>query len=93
MSMNAYVSGEPVRLSATFAKLAGVDTDATITLHIRTPDGTETDYSGSVVHDGTGQYHCDFTTTLGGDHFARWAASGALVAAYEEQFYVLRTAF
>lgn len=93
MTMNAYPVGEPVHLTATFTNLAGTLTDATITLKIRTPDATETDVSGSVVHDSTGTYHYDYTTAQAGDHFARWVASGALVAAYEEQFYVLRSAF
>lgn len=93
MSINGYTLGAPVRLSASFTNAAGVATDATISLTIRTPDGVETDASSSVAHDSTGNYHADYATTQVGEHFARWVASGALTAAYEEQFQVLRSAF
>lgn len=91
--MNAYVLSEPVHLTATFATLGGVLTDATIALTIRTPDGVETSVSASVVHESTGTYHYDYTTTMHGVHAYRWAASGALVAAYEGQFLVLPSDF
>lgn len=95
MSMSAYVLGEPIHLTASFTTLAGTPTDTKVALKVRTPDGIETDETANVEHDGaagSGTYHCDFTPTLAGDHFVRWVGSGALVAAYEEQFYVLRSA-
>lgn len=92
-TINAYILGEPVHLTATFATLAGTLTDATIALTIRTPDGVETSESASVVRDSTGTYHADYTTTLHGVHAYRWVASGALIAAYEGQFLVLPSDF
>lgn len=91
MSISAYALGQEVRLTATFANLSGVDTNATVALTIRTPDGVETAIaSGSIVNDSAGVYHYDYTTTQSGAHFARWVASGTLVGAQEYEFYVLR---
>lgn len=92
-SIPAYYLGEPVRLSTTLTTIAGALTDANVALTIRLTDGTDSDQSANVFHDGTGLYHCDYTPANSGEYYFRWVASGALVTAAEGQFQVLRSEF
>lgn len=92
-SPTGFTLGQQVILAATFANSGGTLTDCTVALTIRTPDGVETVYTASVVHDSVGTYHYDYVTTQSGEHSFRWVASGALVGAYEGTFYVLRSEF
>lgn len=84
--MNAYDTGTLVRLTATFT-VNGVDTDpTTVTGSVRAPDGTSTPLT--VAKDSVGVYHADFTASVAGLHWYRFAGTGTVVAAEEKTFYV-----
>ncbi len=89
--ITSYPKGAPVKLSTTFKDATGALTDGTVTLTIRIPAGTSDDQSDNVTHDSTGTYHCDYTPATVGEYYFRWVSSGAITAANEGQFQVLRS--
>lgn len=90
--LNEYTLGSTVRLSFSFS-VDGVGTNpGTVTLEVRSPDGTIT--NPAVVSDGGGHYHADFTPTVSGVHFYYSTGSNfvglpaASTVANEVAFYV-----
>lgn len=75
------------RLSVSFTLANGTPADpTTITLMIGKPNGTsETVTGGSIVRDGTGEYHYDYTVDQEGLHSYRWQGTGAVEAATPTQ--------
>lgn len=98
--MNKYEKGNVIRLSAIFT-CGGTPVDPTsITCKVWTPAGTPTTYTyggvpplNTIVKDGVGQYHLDFTITLEGGHHYAFYGTGDCVAAMEADFYVFYSAF
>lgn len=83
---NEYDVGDEARLDVAL-DINGTPIDATtLKLFIRTPNGTHSDISTSLVHDGTGLYHAIFLITMSGRHHWRVEATGAVVAAEEHVF-------
>lgn len=89
--------GDRERFSVTFTNLDGDATDpTTITLKIRTPDGTVTTLASSdspdpITKDSTGNYHYDYTYSQEGRHFIEWTGTGSLVAAVDGERWVRRS--
>lgn len=88
-----YEIGDGVRLACTFTDaINGALVDpTTVTLALRLPDGTTP--TTSPVKDSTGKYFFDFTTTLAGVHWFRWAGTGSFASASEGAFAVSRSQF
>lgn len=84
----AYEVGQRIRLSTVVRDVAGVPTDATVTLGVFREDGTP--YAGvSVVDDpGAGNYHADLTLDTPGRITWEWTASGAVIGKTYGQAYV-----
>lgn len=90
--------GDRVRISVTWANIAGTATDpTTVTFRAKPPSGTEIDYTygtdAELVRSGTGAYYVDLTLTEAGTWLIRWKATGALVAAEEATISVRRSGF
>lgn len=88
-----YDIGDLIRLTGSFSDLAGTATDPTgITLSIRLPSGTITTLTygvdASVYRLSTGFYYSDFAPTMEGLHYYRFAGTGAVTAAEEQNFYI-----
>lgn len=89
MTINTYVVGTVVRLSAAFVSGTVAIDPTTITLLIEDPLRVSTSYSGAAItRDAAGVYHCDYTTTAEGRHRYRWIGTGS-VSAGEGQFDVV----
>jgi hypothetical protein len=93
--MDTFDIGDLFPLIATFRDLNGVATDpATVTLSIRTPDGTKTDYvygtDLEVIKDVTGVYYISYVAAQAGYH--GWSAhgTGAVQEGGSSGFYVRR---
>ena len=84
--MNSYLVGNIVRLSGAFY-VSTVLTDPTvITLDVRAPSGTVTNYvvaGGQIVRDGTGLYHYDLTLSAPREWWYRWTGTGTCPAVGE----------
>lgn len=88
--MNSYVQGTLVRLVAAIATSSRVPVDpTTVTLQVQTPDLIVSNISGSIVHDGVGNYHCDYTTAQIGDHQYEWGCNGIVTVNTLGKFSVL----
>lgn len=90
--------GSLERVSVTFTGTNGAVADPTaVTCRYRSPAGTETSLTygvdGSLVKDSTGVYHVDIPCTVAGIWRARFAGTGAVVAAAEDSFTVALTYF
>jgi hypothetical protein len=88
-----YDIGDLVRLTGTFTDLDGTATDPSgITMSIKIPNGTVTTLTygvdGSLYRSSTGIYYTDFAPTMEGLHYYRFAGTGAVTAAEEQNFYV-----
>jgi hypothetical protein len=96
--MNAYHVGQQVRVWARFTDIDGYAVDPTvITLKYVDPAGEVTtltyETNWAVTREDTGEYYAEFVATRAGTWRYRWESSGALTAAAEGQFQVLRSAF
>lgn len=96
--MNAYYPGQQVRVWAQFVAYDETPTDPTvITLKYSDPMGNVTeltfDEDLSLSRVGVGEYYAEFIATRPGTWRYRWQSSGAITAAAEGQFQVLRSAF
>ena len=96
--MNAYYPGQQVRVWAQFVAHDETPTDPTVvTLKYSDPTGAvttltyEEDLTLSRV--GVGEYQAEFIATRPGTWRYRWESSGAITAAAEGSFQVLRSAF
>lgn len=87
-----YVKGTTVRVSVDFFNFSGALADpSTVTVTTQGPGitGEEAFVFGvdsEVVKDATGQFHFDFELTDEGTYWVRFAGTGAVGAAFEEQF-------
>ena len=95
--MNSYDRGDQVRLSLT-TQVGGADADPTVlTLKIKKPDQTTTSHVYGVdilvIKDATGKYRYDVTLDQSGEWAYRWEATGAVVGAEENAFYVQTGSF
>lgn len=73
--------GDLWHLANTFYSDAAETTPAdptTATLTVRDPNGTTLTVTSSLVHDGTGEYHYDWSPLVGGPHEIRWVGTGAV---------------
>lgn len=98
MLMNAYLVGQQVRVWARFVDADGDVVDPTvIMLKYATPAGETTTLTYgenvAVVREATGEYYAEFVATQPGAWRYRWESSGAITAAAEGHFQVLRSAF
>jgi hypothetical protein len=94
MADNRYQPGDVVPLEATFRNAAGVATNTTVTLTIRSPDGTVTTPTAS--NTATGVYHYDLalaSNAAAGVWNYRFAGTGTVTATEQDTFVVdsLRT--
>jgi len=94
----AYDIGDRIRCTVVFQTLLSVDSDpTTITARLRKPDGTKTVYiyltNAELVKDATGKYHFDVDITASGFWYYRFEGKGALVAAGEDSFQVVKSKF
>ncbi len=91
--MNAYAKDNQVRISVEFT-LSGVDTDpSTVKCFYKNPSGIITTLTygvdGTLIKDAPGKYHVDILASVAGGWFYRFEGSGTLIAASEDQFYVI----
>ena len=98
MRLNEYDIGDGVTLSAAFATKAGVATDpTTVTVRVKNPAGTVTDYvygtDEEVVRDSDGAFHLDVLVDASGTWYYRCAGTGAVQAAAEGSFTVRSSQF
>jgi hypothetical protein len=94
--MNDYEIGDQIRLTAVFTDANGAAADpTTVTCSIRRTAGDSWSfaYPGSVTKSATGTFSCDWTCSNDGIYEYRWAGTGAVVAAGEAIFRVLKSAF
>jgi len=96
--MNAYHVGQQVRVWVRFVSYEGDATDPTVVmLKYVSPAGSPTtltyDEDLSVVRDAEGEYYAEFIANVPGTWRYRWESSGAITAAAEGSFQVLRSAF
>jgi len=90
--VKTYVVGTAVRLSADLTLLAtGALTDATMTIKVKTPDGTVT--ALTATRDAAGKFHADYLTAMLGLHRYEAIATGAAQAAAVGQFLVTQAVF
>ena len=81
------IPGGEMRLTAVFTDNTGTKHNpTTVTLEVKTPDGTVTPYTPT--NDATGMYHYDFAITQSGIHTYKFIGTGAINAAYEDNFNV-----
>jgi hypothetical protein len=89
MSETIYELGDVAVLNVTFS-VDGTPTDpTTVTLTIRKPDGSTTDYTGGqLVHDSAGVYHVAVDCDQPGDWTYRFVGTGAAADVETGIFYV-----
>lgn len=92
-----YYINDVVRVKATF-QAAGVNTDPTaITLEYKKPSGVRTILTygtdAALVKTATGLYQVDLTIDAQGHWHVKWKGTGAVIAAVEDEFNVVRTEF
>ncbi len=90
---HVYAKDSLVRVSSEFT-VSGTDTDpTTVKCFYKDPNNTVTTLTYGIdqalVKDGTGKYHVDISTTLVGNWWYRFEATGVVVAANEDEFAVL----
>jgi ribosomal protein L21E len=89
--MNHYEVGDAVRVTVTFRDLNGAVADPTtvVAKYRRETDAVTTKTYGTdaeVVRDSLGVYHIDITPSAAGTWHARFAGTGAVIAAAELSF-------
>lgn len=96
--MNAYHVGQQVRVWVRFTDMDGYAVDPTIiTLKVVDPTGALTtrvyETDAALVRDAEGEYYAEFIAARPGTWRYRWESTGALTAATEGAFQVLRSSF
>jgi len=90
--MAIYDIGDTVRLTGTFTNTAGAATDPTaIVMTLKLPDNTlitKTYALAELTKSATGVYYYDYLITKAGDHYYRFAGTGAVATAGEQYFAV-----
>lgn len=82
-----YPFGNIVKLTATFYDNTSAFADpTTVTLQVKTPDGTVTSFTPT--RDSSGNYHYDYQTVQSGFTQYYFAGTGALIAAGNGSFNV-----
>lgn len=87
-----YLIGRQLRFTADVTVVAtGVLVDpANLTLSLRSPAGLLIEYTfpgdPEVVHDGVGEFHCDYTPAESGTWNYRYSCTGAIEDAAEDKF-------
>jgi hypothetical protein len=93
MSNSTCDIGDVIRITGTFAQAGSALDPTTVSLQVRTPDGTITTYvyptDSALVRTATGAYRLDYAITLAGQHWYRWVTTGTGAAA-EENWFVVR---
>ena len=91
---NTYDIGDQVRLSVTFATVAGTSADpTTVTVYVKSPVHTTAYVYGTdveVIKATAGNYYIDITPDRAGFYVGRWVGTGALIAAEEHYIQVRR---
>jgi hypothetical protein len=93
---NQYKIGQGVKISGTFSKAGILQDPDTITLRVRTPDGTISVYTyaqGQVSKTSTGIYYKDISFALAGFVDYRWEGTGNVPAAVDNYLEVLPSVF
>lgn len=86
MATNTYTIGTLVQMTATFS-VGGTNTDpGVVSAEIKDPSGAVT--ALTPIKDAVGVYHTDYTTSLPGVHYYRFAGSSGVTAAGESAFVV-----
>ena len=93
MSLNNYVRGDLVRLSAAFTANSVATDPTTVTCTVRDPSGTET--TPTPTKDSTGNYHVDvdLTSAKSGVWTYEFLGSGTCQAAMTGEFFVEPSTF
>ena len=89
---NVYAKDSLVRISSEFT-VASVDSDpTTVKCFYKDPNNLVTTLTygvdGALIKDATGKYHVDIMTTVVGNWWYRFEATGAVVAANEAEFVI-----
>ena len=89
---NVYAKDSSVRVSSEFT-ISGTDTDPSVVkCFYKDPNNVVTTLTygvdNALVKDSTGKYHVDITTTIVGNWWYRFEATGAVVAANEAEFVI-----
>ena len=97
-SINSYDVGDLVRVTGTLTDSASDEVDPTaITITVKEPDGTETDYvygvDVEVVKSATGIYYMDVSATDAGYWWYRVQSTGTGQASGENSFHVKTSRF
>lgn len=95
--MNAYDSGDVVRMSVVFTNQTPVPVDpGAVAVKVKDPLGAKTTYNypaDGVVKDSTGNYHKDIEPTIQGVWTYRWEGTISNKGAEESSFQVRESAF
>lgn len=95
--MNTYHSGQQIRLQTVFDVDGALTDPTTITFKLRVPAGTVTTYiygtDAQLKRSSAGVYYVDYLTVNEGEHSFRFIGTGACIAANEQKFIVLDSAF
>ena len=87
MAVNEYYVGQLVHVTAVFT-LSGTATDpSAVVVSVKDPNGTMT--TPTATKDSTGNYHVDVSAIVAGRYFVRFAGTGVVQAAAEQEFDVL----
>jgi len=92
MPTASYDIGDQRRLTGNFTNVNNAPADpGAIALTIREPDGVQiAKTEADMQNPATGEWYYDFTIAKPGRHIVRWAGSGAIIAAGEDEFYARR---
>jgi len=95
--MNAYDSGDVVRMTVAFTNQSGTAVDpGAVAVKVKSPLGVKTTYNypaDGVIKDSTGNYHFDIEPTVQGVWTYRWEGTIANKGAEENSFQVRESAF
>ena len=89
---NVYAKDSLVRVSSEFT-VSGTDTDpTTVKCFYKDPNGAVTTLTygidNALVKDSTGKYHVDIFTSVVGNWWYRFEATGSVIAANESEFVI-----
>ncbi len=89
---NVYAKDSLVRVSSEFT-VSGTDTDpTTVKCFYKDPNGVVTTLTygidNALVKDSTGKYHVDIFTSVVGNWWYRFEATGSVIAANEAEFVI-----
>jgi len=91
MTISVYDVGDVVRVSCTFSTADVLTDPTTITLCVKTPNGTIHEYTyaaGTVLKGAPGVFYKDVSIDASGTWTYRWVGTGTVATAEEGQFLV-----